>query len=304
MKLQKRIIRGDHDGPALLVTGGVHGDEFEPMETARRLIRQLDPASFRGSVTIVPVVNESAYWAGTRQGVDGLDLARTFPGKPDGSVTEQTADALTPLIQQADYYIDLHTGGTVLDVMPLVGYSLHHNGDVRAAQRRMARAFNMTVIWGTSPMLDGRSISVARDAEVPAIYAEWRGRANSDPRGVEAYFDGVLNVMAELGMIEGRRPPTSVVKYVVEDNRENAGYMQINYPAPMGGYFEPAVSLGSHVRVGDPLGSVCDVLGDNVVTVPSTQEGLVCTLRSYLRVNKGDCLGVVIELDASSKEIK
>ena len=218
------------------------------------------------------------------------------------SVTEQTADALTPLIQQADYYIDLHTGGAVLDVMPLAGYTLHRNGEVLEAQRRMARAFNMPVIWGTSATLDGRSISVARDAEVPAIYAEWRGRANRDPRGVEAYFDGVLNVMAELGMIEGRPPPTSAVKYVVEDNRENAGYMQINYPAPMDGYFKPAVGLGDHVRVGEPLGSVCDVLGDNVVVVPAVQQGLVCTLRSYLRVKKGDCLGVVIELDGSANE--
>ena len=44
MKLPQRILHGDHDGPALLVTGGVHGDEFEPMETARRLIHELKPS--------------------------------------------------------------------------------------------------------------------------------------------------------------------------------------------------------------------------------------------------------------------
>ena len=35
-----RVIGGD--GPRLLVTGGVHGDEFEPMAACRRLIGLLE----------------------------------------------------------------------------------------------------------------------------------------------------------------------------------------------------------------------------------------------------------------------
>ena len=45
---------------------------------------------------------------------DQLDLARTCPGRSDGSVTEQTAWALSESIRSADFYIDLHTGGTEL----------------------------------------------------------------------------------------------------------------------------------------------------------------------------------------------
>lgn len=49
----------------------------------------------------------------------------------------------------------------------------------------MARAFGLPLIWGTDPTLPGRSLSVARDANVPAIYAEYLGggRLNS---GVDA----------------------------------------------------------------------------------------------------------------------
>ena len=39
----------------------------------------------------------------------------------------------------------------------------------------MARAFNLPLIWGTDASLEGRSLSVARDAAVPAIYAEYLG---------------------------------------------------------------------------------------------------------------------------------
>ena len=44
IELQRKTITGAADGPHLLITGGVHGDEFEPMETARRLIHELKPS--------------------------------------------------------------------------------------------------------------------------------------------------------------------------------------------------------------------------------------------------------------------
>ena len=52
----------------------------------------------------------------------------------------------------------------------MTGFMLPHDDPPRLeAQRRMALAFNLTVIWGTSEELDGRSLSVARDASIPAI---------------------------------------------------------------------------------------------------------------------------------------
>src|SRR5690606_12448824 len=146
------------------------------------------------------------------------DLARTFPGRADGSATERIAHAITPMIQSADLFIDLHTGGTGLSVFPLTGYTLHRDPTILDTQRRMARAFNLPVIWGTDPTLEGRSLSVARDAGVPAIYAEYLGAASCSASGVVAYFDGCLNVMAEFGMI-AERPMSRRVEVMVEDDR-------------------------------------------------------------------------------------
>lgn len=71
-------------GPKVLLTAGVHGDEFEPILTAMKLISLLPEILENGSVTIVPITNESAYFNSSRYGEDGLDLARTCPGKTDG----------------------------------------------------------------------------------------------------------------------------------------------------------------------------------------------------------------------------
>src|SRR5438132_13017751 len=103
VQLKLKTIVGRGDGPHLLITGGVHGAEFEPMAAVRRLARQIDPSELRGRVTLVPVVNEPAFERGQRTADDGLDLARTCPGRPDGSVTERVAHALSELIRAADY---------------------------------------------------------------------------------------------------------------------------------------------------------------------------------------------------------
>jgi predicted deacylase len=297
MQLQQHQIDAPEEGPKLLITGGVHGDEFEPMAASRRLINLLQSGEvklLRGGLTIVPVVNEAAFLDGARAAEDGLDLARICPGDEDGTTTERTGAALSKLIAEAEYYIDLHTGGTIMAVVPMAGYGLHSDPQILEQQRRMAQAFNLPFIWGTWPGHDGRSLSVARDAGVPAIYTEYGGAAVCVADAVEAYVDGCLNVMGMLGMIERTQPP-SRVEHVVEDDRPDSGHMQVCYPSPMTGFFEPAVGLGDAIKKGDLFGTVADVLGNDVRTVPAEQSGIVLTLRTFTRVLEGDSLGVIVE---------
>jgi predicted deacylase len=294
-ELASRQIVGQSDGPHLLVTGGVHGDEFEPMAAIRRLMRELRSEGLRGRVTLVPVVNEPAFRRGQRTAEDGLDLARTCPGRADGSITEQVAFALSTLIRTADYYIDLHTGGTHMLVLPMSGYTLHPDRAVLDVQRRMARAFGLPIIWGTDPTLEGRSLSVARDAHIPAIYTEYQGGSALYPEGVDAYVAGCLGVLAELGMIEGRPPRHEVKPLIVEDDRTGSGHMQVSHPSPIEGFFETSVRLGQPVAQGDPIGTVTDVLGEQAVTVEAAHAGLVLTLHTFARVDLGEGLAVVLE---------
>jgi len=78
VKLKKIVCNGGNPGPRLLITGGVHGDEFEPMAAIRQLATQLDQEALAGSVAMVPVVNEAAFQCGSRMAEDGLDLAATL----------------------------------------------------------------------------------------------------------------------------------------------------------------------------------------------------------------------------------
>lgn len=293
----KTIIGAAGDGPHLLITAGVHGDEFEPMAAVRRLSKTIDTSQLNGRVTLVPVVNEPAFHRGNRAAEDGLDLARTCPGSADGSITERIAHALSQLICSADYYIDLHTGGAMLEVMPLTGYVLHANPEILAVQRKMAVAFNLPLVWGTTPTLEGRSLSVARDANVPAIYVEHGGGGRCDPAKTDELVAGCDNVMDELDMLRQARRPPSRVRHVVHDDKPSSGHMQINHPAPAAGFFEPAIKLGEMIEAGQPLGEVVDLLGDAPVSVAASQSGVVAVLRSFRSVQAGDALATIVEVN-------
>lgn len=306
MKIWKHEIVGRESGPHLLITAGVHGDEFEPMQSVRRLIGELHADELCGKVTLVPVVNEPAFRRGHRTADDGLDLARTCPGRPDGTVTEQVASELSKLIRGADYYIDLHTGGTRLTVLPLTGYMLHPKARVLDEQRRMARAFGLPLIWGTDPNLNGRSLSVARDANVPAIYAEYLGGGRCDPSGIEAYVHGCCSVMRELGIRSTPTTPGGMnarrdanlpggLPTVYEDSRPGAGHMQVNHPTANEGFFTPHVKLGQSVKAGEVLGTVCDVSGEQVETICSRYTGIVIVLHTFPRVDQGTSVAVVLD---------
>lgn len=269
------------------------------MAAIRQLIGLIRAELLCGRVTLVPVVNEPAFRLGRRTAEDGLDLARTCPGRPDGSVTERIAHALSSLIRSADYYIDLHTGGTRLRVLPLVGYMLHPDAALLNVQRQMAHAFGLPIIWGTDPNLNGRSLSVARDANVPAIYAEYHGGGGCDQLGVEAYVRGCIQVMAHLAMITAPDPHSTsrpaAAPIVIEDGRPESGHMQINHPAPCEGFFEPAVTLGQFAEKGQVLGSVSDLLGAKRVPIQAAHAGIVLVLHTFARVDDGASVAVILE---------
>jgi predicted deacylase len=291
-------ITGRDSGPHLLITAGVHGDEFEGIAAIQRLIAVLDRDSLRGKVTLVPIANEQAFCRGERTADDGLDLARQCPGKADGTITARIAHALSGLIRTADYYIDLHSGGAAMKVAPLAGYMLHPDPNVLDRQRRIAQAFNLPLVWGTSHLLEGRTLSVARDAGVPAIYAEYLGSGVCSEQGVADYIQGCLNVMAEIGMRSDSAPLTSV-QLIVEDSRSESGHLQVCYPSPITGLFEANVQLMQEVHAGDSIGRVIDPIGAEIHEILAKQGGVVICLAAFARTIRGNSLAVVMETEGS-----
>ena len=289
-----QVIKAPKEGPNGLIIAGVHGDEYEPVIAVMKLIDQLKANLIAGSVTLVPITNKNAYFSGARAGEDSLDLARTCPGDSEGSVTEKVAAEISELIRKADFFIDMHTGGDLFDISPLSGYMLHQDPSVLDQQRAMAAAFNLPIVWGTSAELDGRTLSVARDANVPAIYSEYRGGGyRSD--GVDKLVTGCQNVLKYFGMLPGHASQDKP-QFTLEDNKPGSGHLQVMHPAPEEGIFIAQVDLGDSVTKGDKLGYLLRENGEKGADIIAQRSGMVFLKRAVPMAKAGDALAGILPI--------
>src|SRR5579864_15075 len=121
-------VSGAADGPTLCLIAGIHGAEYPPIDAALRFCRSLDPATLRGRVVGVPVINLPAFWERTPFVCprDGKNPNRAFPGDPAGTFSDVLAHHIfETVIRRGDYLIDLHGGDMVEDLEP---FSVVHEG--------------------------------------------------------------------------------------------------------------------------------------------------------------------------------
>jgi hypothetical protein len=291
------IIDSGYEGPSVLITAGVHGDEHEPIIAANNLIGILSKQLKKGKVTIVPIVNTTAVANGSRYGSDGLDLARACPGNSQGSVTEVDAAKISTIIVQSDYLIDMHTGGKLFDIYPLAGYMLHPDSNVLDQQRTMAKAFGLPIIWGTDHEPNGRTLSVARDHNIPAIYVEYGGGIAARDEIVHTYTIGCVGVLKKLAMIDTAEEMYRAPEHIVEDPTPQQGHLQAKMPSPAEGIFVPGVELGQMIVAGEHWGDIVDLETAKHTKVFAELSGMVLFLRVDARVNIGESLGGILPIN-------
>ncbi len=286
-RLPLLTITGTAEGPTLVVTAAVHGDEYEGVETIRQVYHRIDPAQVRGTLLMVPVCNVPAYETAQRSSpIDGLNLARVFPGDSNGTITQRIAYWMREkLLQVADFYIDLHSGGVAATIPTLIGY-LHEESALGQRSLAGARAFGAPVLWGHPlPIAPGRTVSAATDLGVPWLYTEAPGGGYARPEDVACFTQGVINVMRWLAMLDGAPAPQPTTHHLFGD-----GDLDSVITATVAGYFRAEVELLERVTRGQRLGAVYNLLGEEIQTVYADQDGIVILLRRVHRVHVGDGL--------------
>jgi predicted deacylase len=74
------VAHGVMPGPVLCLTGGIHGDEINGVEVARRAFAQTDATTLKGTLVVAPLINHEGFRSGSRYMPDRRDLNRYFPG--------------------------------------------------------------------------------------------------------------------------------------------------------------------------------------------------------------------------------
>jgi predicted deacylase len=142
------VIRNG-DGPTLVISAGVHGDEYEGQIAVANLARELDSTRIRGRLILLPMVNFPAAEAGCRVSpLDDGNLNRLYPGDPKGTPSEMIAhyheEVILPL---ADYAVDLHSGGSSLIYPPTLLRGPAHSPEEEAGLATLTEAFDLPYAW-------------------------------------------------------------------------------------------------------------------------------------------------------------
>ena len=287
MRFPLVIINGADDGPILCLTSGVHATEYAPIDAVMRVVQSLDPSKLRGAVIAVPVVNMRMFDSRTGfvSPLDGLNLNKVAPGRPDGSASEILAGVLLDeVIGRAAYHIDLHAGDLGEMLLPFAGYALTGDQELDAQGEALARLYSPKLIsLATSdgkipPFADGICYAATRRGVV-SIFAESGGNGTLEDADVRVHVDGVTTVMRHLRMIDGT-PTTPGPRVSARDRKV--------VRATRAGLLRLRVRIGDELVAGQEVAEVCNVFGEVVETVRSNGAGIAGLVWAHKVVNTGD----------------
>lgn len=257
------VARGSRPGYSLCITAGIHGDELNGLEIARRAFAAVDPTELSGTLIVFPSVNTQGSRSGTRDMIDGRDLNRSFPGNPTGSISSIVANALFELaVTHCHALIDLHTGSNMRFNLAQIRVT---PDDERALN--IARHFGVDII----ALGEGPKGSLRREMSrvgLPSILYEGGVSGTFQEQEIQHGVRGVINILHYLDMLsEGDVLEVPEPRIFVETHWTRV-------PVSGGGYFFPTCTLGGSVEEGQVLGYIVDPRTDEktIITAPYPGE--------------------------------
>ncbi|ANY86415.1 MULTISPECIES: N(2)-acetyl-L-2,4-diaminobutanoate deacetylase DoeB [Pseudomonas] len=282
------------DGPTALLTGGNHGDEYEGPVALSKLAQQLRADEVSGRVIIVPFMNTPAFHAGTRTSpIDQGNLNRSFPGRPDGTVTQKIADYFRrTLLPLADVVLDIHSGGRTLDFLPFAACHVlpdkAQQARCEAGMRAFAAPYAMRMLE-----LDAQAMyDTAAEAQGKVfVTTELGGGGTATARSVALAERGVRNLLVHAGILKGELTPGASIMLDMPDG-------DCFIASEHDGLLEMCHDLGEQVRQGDVIARIHDIrrTGCAPVEYRARRDGLLAARHFPGLVQCGDTLAVIADV--------
>ena len=284
------VVKNDV-GPTVILTGANHGDEYEGPIALWWLSNELKSKDIRGRVIIVPAMNYPAFKAGKRtSSIDGGNMNRAFPGRPDGTITEIIADYFNRvLLPMADYVVDLHSGGKTLDFVPFACAHVLEDKHQQARCIAAMEAFNapyslMLLELDSAKMYD----TAAEKMGKVFIGTELGGGGSASATTVAIAKRGILNLLKHAGILSGEPERGPSISLVTPDHRSFV-------TSEHSGLLEMCVDLGSDVKNGEVIALVHDIerTGTQPVEYKATIDGVLAGRHYPSLTQPGDNLAVI-----------
>ena len=287
------VVVRNGPGPTALFISGNHGDEYEGQVALCNLAKSLDPQQLQGRVILLPAANFPACVAGKRTSpIDDGNLNRSFPGDPEGTVTQQIAFFIEHvLLPKADIVCDLHSGGSSLMYVPTVVMKRPADSNRLAAQLAALKAFGAPLAYitggGHGTGADHTLSSAAARQGPLALGTELGGGGALTPAALHIAQVGLQNILVHLGIFPKSKRLDSEPTRILQ-----VGGADYFVYAPDDGVFEPVVELGESVNAGQLAGRIHfpNTPWASAIEAKFVRDGFVLCKRLPGRTVRGDCL--------------
>ena len=290
LNIQKRRIENGTSKKRLSLVTGTHGDELEGQYLAYMIGSYLDEHIDRldGIVDIYPALNPMGIDSITR-GVPmfDLDMNRVFPGSKEGTMIETLCSMIVDDIVGSDVCIDVHSSNIFLQEIPQIRMSV----PTAPVLLPYAKMMNVDFIWvhDAATVLESTLAHTLNTRGTKTLVVEMGVGMRITKEYCQQLFDGIFNLLKELGMWSGETTP--VREPIVSEGRE-VGFVN----SDAAGIFVPCVSFGEAVEKGNHIGDVVDPLSSKTVEkVDAVCDGMIFTLREYPVVYGGSLLARILQ---------
>jgi uncharacterized protein len=283
------IYRGKKNGPVLLVSGGLHGDEVNGIEIIRRMMKQELLQPLAGTVIAIPVLNIYGFLNFNRELPDGKDANRSFPGTKNGSLAGRVAYNVTrKILPLIDYGIDFHTGGGNRANYPQIRCEFDDDKSLM-----LARGFAPPFIVN-SQAIPNSLRNEATNMGKSIIVFEGGQSLRFDEPAIEEAIHGTRRLMVHLGMI----PADESIKPGWESNHlAKTTWVR----AENAGLFHHHMANGDFIKADDYLGTITDPFNRYELPVISPANGYIIGLNYSPVIYAGDALIHVGQVHDSEK---
>jgi N-alpha-acetyl-L-2,4-diaminobutyrate deacetylase len=288
-------------GRGLVAFGSNHGNEYEGPVALKHLSRDIRLSDVRGRIILVPVLNPSAFQAGTRESAaDGVNLNRAFVDgagkKPSlASITHRIAAFVREWIwPRVHVVIDLHSGGDVAQFARCASFHPLDDPEQSRVIEETARWFGTPLVMIYQNQTPGLLPSDAERLGKITVGTElgW-GRAVS-PEGVRYGRHGVLAAAIHHGQLAGDIEPighhqAGTQRKVAMVDRE------CFVVAPFSGHYESLLECGMTVKFGDVIGLLhnFDDIDDEPWPAKAGIDGIVVAQAWVAPIQRGQHIVVV-----------
>ena len=292
-QLPATILHGEQPGKTVLITAGIHAEEYVGIQSALELSEMLKVQKIAGTVVIVKVVNRKAFEvrSGSESHEDGKNLNRVFPGNKEGTWSERLAYAIEKeLLSIADYYIDLHSGDSYEQLTPYVYYAGAAAKEVVEQSREMAQQADVPYMVGSNVAMGG-CYNYAASLGIPSILLERGQMGGWTKEESHSTRRDVRNILCHLGIYQGEKDYRNYYPLEVKDLCYQAANEQ--------GLWYPCKKPGDMIQQGDMLGVIKDYEGKILEVCKAEYGGVILYQTGSLQVQES---GSVIAYGRISRE--